>query len=694
LQAEEITTRSMVRQQEDISPNGLHNEKAHTSERREGQGKIKSFRYPTSFKSPFSRFTKSQQQSNKIQLLSTGKTEHDYTNTKKASSGLLLTPPVSEDIEISWVPASIPKTPTRSSRERERSSNKKVVDKEDAEIFWLPPVPSKVRSEMKSPIQSSRACEENTDELLRSMLERIPSVIAFDESGFEFLDEDEAESEVPRPTTSTLLPTVTSDYIKKLASYSDSGDGMENPTRERSLKKKKSSKRKKKKRVEGHGEKQPKTKEGTKASALVMEILGFGFEDALNSPGSPINGKNRRTLGEQLVNLSNMKSESEGKGRDAMSRYSDTATEPSTVNFSETTSAERSTAKTASIVSETKPTARALGKSVSASYVGCHSRKSEGTRRTTMKLSGEKNEKSKSLSNVVLRKPRDAPKRDTIKRETLKRTKKSLRTFIESNESLDRKSKSVPGHRSMADTVGQSSAFSEDFVVKSLSEGAGVSDRRKKRKKKSRRKTPEESSDFSHLWEAFDKIPETGAESPARSASPQSVCRLRRKSIVGPILVRKASMKSIGAIKTKWDRYVADGDNAKTQDLKTELYKIKGLRKARNYGVKKDTEDIFDVPDDEVDLFSSDAKKVLPYLRSSKDSGREAASMKFLKADWKSYLGEDDSKNRAKHLQQQLDAIKNLRNAQKSQSELEDSLVSNNRDNEMRAWGTAEKKKE
>jgi hypothetical protein len=465
---------------------------------------------------------------------------------------------------------------------------------------------------------------------------------------------------VPHPT-SALLPIVTSDYIKKLASYSDSGDGMENTTIERSLKKKKSSKRKKKKRVEGHGEKQSK-KEELDAPNLVMENIGFGFEDALNSPGSPITGKSRRTLGEQLVNLSNMKSTSEGKGRDAMSRYSDTVTEPSTVNFSETMSIERSTAKSASIVSETKPAARALGKSVSASHVGRHSRKSEGTR-SAGKLSGEKNEKSKSMSNVVLRKPRDAPKRDTPKR-----TNKSLRTFIESsNDAFDRTSKSVPGHRSMADTVGQSTAFSAEFVTKSLSEG--VSGRKKKRKKKSRRKSPKASSDFSDQWDAFasDKIPATGTTSPARSASPQSCCRLRRrKSIVRSVRVRKSSMKSIGAIKTKWDRYVADGDNAKTQDLKTELYKIKGLRRARNYGVKQDTEDIFDIPDAEVNPFTSDAEEESPYLERCEDSGRKAASMTFLKADWKSYLGEDDSKSRAKHLRQQLDAIKNLRSVQKS----------------------------
>jgi hypothetical protein len=412
----------------------------------------------------------------------------------------------------------------------------------------------------------------------RETLAKIPSMIFFDDGGFEYLEEDEYGVDMLTPPfeqEDEPIQQVTSSFIKKLAAFSDSSDDItpvEDRQEEERHKEKKHRRKHKKKQYRDDDDRRKSAKVGN--PRLVMEDLGFGFQSALAGPATPESPtKSRPTIGEQLLKMDPYKAYEAKKSRENMSRISDGSTEPSSSTFS--------TAKMIEDLPKEGP-------------------------------GGEENslrQSSSDFSKFALPKPREAPKR-------------SLKLFIEKgNEHAVRMAHSVPGGAfndfSIAD-----SAFSSEFMAKSLD---GEKQHKKKKKKKSsssKTKSSKRSSRksgidlFQKQWEDFAKVNEGADNSPwtlnpfqespssplpieeERSATPPRSNRsdrsptpprmpVRIRSRQGSRSLRVASIRSIGSIKNKWDCYVSEGTSAKTEMLQLELARIKGMiEKRKNRGIE------------------------------------------------------------------------------------------------------------
>jgi len=488
----------------------------------------------------------------------------------------------------------------------------------------------------------------------RRALHRIPSTISFDVGCFEYLDELDtgtlsstppslqyrsikklsgAYEEIPKAdgkSKSREPPRSTSElseFNKALAACSNFGDGLEIPeTIEKAKKRKKS---KKQTRKEGDRDKSKSKKKDKRHDSLVMEELGSGFDDSLVEPGSPLASKHRQ-LGDHI------KPTFKGKTCESLSRYSDSPTEPSAQTWSD-------------IKSITKSAAKSESSKLKAKMRDQKKEEEHLTRET---------KKAKSFSRLMLPKPREHPKRSAG----------SLRRFIEDGkEESVRKAQTVPGNFSITDTTSTArSAFSSEFVAKSLN-GSAPDLNRKERSKRHKMRTGMKSSEFSHQWEEFTK---KAAQENWTSTTPRPV-DTKNKPVYR--LRRRSSARSIRAIKTKVDSYVAGDKQSKTDALETELANIKAMIDRRK-GCNSRTDMVGLFGDLSVELDSSgdvseSENKVAWNTRP--DWGREGASIQFLKADWKSYLGENDPKNKTEHLHRQLDAIKDLRSAQRLQSNQE-----------------------
>jgi hypothetical protein len=158
----------------------------------------------------------------------------------------------------------------------------------------------------------------------------------------------------------------------------------------------------------------------------------------------------------------------------------------------------------------------------------------------------------KSPSHPMVPKPREHPKRRVIE---------------EGKEQSVRKSQSVPGNFSTTDTTSTAqSAFSSEFVEKTLNDGAPDLNR-KKRSKRNKTRTVTKSSEFSLQWEEFTK---KAAQENWTSATPRPadtknkpVYRLRRRSSVRSI--RAFKLKTPRAGKQSLPIYAEDPSSSQSE---------------------------------------------------------------------------------------------------------------------------------